>query len=78
MLVTTGQNLFVTADPAVAQTILTRRKEFIQSPISNKVLGFLGANILTVSSPSPPLPSSESHRLSLPYIPYNVPQGHNG
>ncbi|WYZ37721.1 hypothetical protein EsH8_II_001227 [Colletotrichum jinshuiense] len=52
MLVTTGQNLFITADPAVAQTILTRRKEFIQSPISNKVLGFLGANILTVNGDS--------------------------
>ncbi|KZL86133.1 hypothetical protein CI238_09125 [Colletotrichum incanum] len=52
MLVTTGLNLLVTADPAVAQTVLTKRKEFIQSLISNKVLGFLGANILTVNGDS--------------------------
>lgn len=49
ILVTTGQSQLWCADPDMAHAILARRKDFVQSPLSSKVMGFLGENIVTVS-----------------------------
>ncbi|KAK1634217.1 hypothetical protein BDP81DRAFT_432382 [Colletotrichum phormii] len=50
MLVTTGLNQLICADPTMAHAILNGRREFVQPDIVCKVMGFLGSNILTVSS----------------------------
>ncbi|OLN86258.1 putative cytochrome P450 CYP13A3 [Colletotrichum chlorophyti] len=47
MIVSPGMNQLITADPAVAHAVAMRRKDFLQTPISAKVMGFLGANIVT-------------------------------
>lgn len=49
-LVTPGENEIWCADPAMAQVILTRRKDFLQSPMAALIMRFQGENILTVSS----------------------------
>jgi hypothetical protein len=48
ILVNPGMNEYYIADPAMAQIILARRKDFMQSPIASKIMNFLGTNILTV------------------------------
>lgn len=48
MLVTTGLNQLICADPTMAHAILNGRREFVQPDIVCKVMGFLGSNILTV------------------------------
>lgn len=50
ILVTAGVNELWCADPHMAQSILSRRKDFVQLPIGSKILRFLGENILTVSA----------------------------
>ena len=50
ILVTPGENEIWCSDPAMAQVILTRRKDFVQSPMASKIMRFQGENILTVSS----------------------------
>lgn len=37
------------ADPAVANTIFQRRKDFQQSPVTKSIMSFLGSNVLVVS-----------------------------
>lgn len=44
---------FRVADPALGQTILQRRKDFVQAPIAAKIVGLLGPNLLGVSVSSP-------------------------
>ena len=48
LLVTPAENECWVGDPAIAQIILARRRDFVQLPLGNKVIGFLGANLLTV------------------------------
>ena len=50
ILVTPATNQLLCADPAMAQVILARRKDFVQSPTASKIMNFLGKNIVTVSS----------------------------
>ncbi|KXH35359.1 hypothetical protein CSIM01_08934 [Colletotrichum simmondsii] len=52
MLVTTGLNQLICADPAMAHAILNGRREFVQPDIVCKVMGFLGSNILTSNGES--------------------------
>ncbi|GKT51938.1 putative cytosine deaminase [Colletotrichum spaethianum] len=52
MIVTTGLNQLVCADPAMAQAILAKRKEFILADISIKIMSFLGMNVLTSNGES--------------------------
>lgn len=47
VVVTTGLNRLVCADPAMAHTILARRKDFVHPDINLKTMGFLGNNIIT-------------------------------
>ncbi|KAL8366308.1 hypothetical protein RB595_004870 [Gaeumannomyces hyphopodioides] len=47
VVVTTGLNRLVCADPAMAHTILARRKDFVHPDINLKTMGFLGSNIIT-------------------------------
>jgi hypothetical protein len=49
IFVTTGLNRLVCADPSMAHAIMTRRKDFVHPEITSKAMGFLGANIVTVS-----------------------------
>lgn len=49
LLVTAGETELWVADPTAAQSVLTRRKDFMQSKIGTKVMETLGPNILTVS-----------------------------
>jgi hypothetical protein len=49
ILVTTSMNELWCADPVMAQSILARRKDFVSLPMTRKVMGFLGGNVLTVS-----------------------------
>jgi hypothetical protein len=63
-LATPGNVEFWIADPEVAQVVLAKRKEFVQPPVSKLVIGFLGPNILTVSSSQ-----FCSHFLSLDWTP---------
>jgi hypothetical protein len=37
------------ADSAVAQVVLARRKDFLGAPVTAKIVGFCGPNLLTVS-----------------------------
>ena len=53
ILVTTGINRLICADPAMAQAIMTRRKDFIPPETTIKAMSFLGANIVTVSHHCP-------------------------
>jgi hypothetical protein len=61
LLVTPGDIECWVANPPVAQVILTRRKDFVASPVTAKIVGFCGPNLLTVSqtngyvTPWPPL-----------------------
>lgn len=48
VVVTTGLNRLICADPAVGQTILARRKEFVPLDINIQAMGILGSNIITV------------------------------
>ncbi|WQF83646.1 Putative cytochrome P450 [Colletotrichum destructivum] len=52
VVVTTGLNQLICADPAMAHAILARRREFVQPAISIKVMSFLGMNILTSNGES--------------------------
>ncbi|KAM5529282.1 cytochrome P450 CYP13A3 [Fusarium oxysporum f. sp. phaseoli] len=52
ILVTTAINQLQCADPAMAQVILARRKDFVQSPTASKVMNFLGENIVTADGES--------------------------
>ncbi len=52
ILVTPAMNELWCADPAMAQIVLARRKDFVQSDIAAQIIGFLGQNILTVSPAS--------------------------
>ncbi|GJC96777.1 MFS multidrug transporter [Colletotrichum higginsianum] len=52
VVVTTGLNQLMCADPAMAHAILARRREFVQPAISIKVMSFLGMNILTSNGES--------------------------
>ncbi|PVI01600.1 cytochrome P450, partial [Periconia macrospinosa] len=47
IIVSPGVNQLICADPAVAQTILARRKDFAHQAVSLKAMGFLGKNIIT-------------------------------
>ncbi|KAK3938605.1 cytochrome P450 [Diplogelasinospora grovesii] len=47
ILATPDLNELWCADPAMAQVILARRKDFVQLPIASKIMSFLGGNILT-------------------------------
>lgn len=47
VIVTAASNQVWCADPALAQIILARRKDFVQLPLASKIMGFLGQNILT-------------------------------
>lgn len=49
MVVTTGHNRLVCADPGMAHSILARRKDFLHPDISLKTMGLLGPNLVTVS-----------------------------
>ncbi|KAI2481247.1 hypothetical protein Ptr902_07042 [Pyrenophora tritici-repentis] len=49
IFVTTGRNRLVCADPSMAHAIMMKRKDFVHTYITNKAMGFLGANIITVS-----------------------------
>jgi hypothetical protein len=49
VLVTTGKNRLVCADPAMARTILARRRDFNHPEITTQAMGFLGSNLVTVS-----------------------------
>lgn len=49
ILVTSSINELWCADPFMAQSILARRKDFLSLPMTHKILGFLGGNVLTVS-----------------------------
>ncbi len=53
MLVTPGDNELWCADPAMSQVILSRRKDFVQSPMVSKIVSFQGGNILVVSTTQP-------------------------
>ena len=48
MLVTTGVNRLVSADPGLAQNVLTRRMAFLHPDISTQAMGFAGGNVITV------------------------------
>jgi hypothetical protein len=50
LFVTTGLNRPVRADPSMARTIMSRRKDFVHPNITTQAMGLLGANIVTVSS----------------------------
>ncbi|KXH51828.1 hypothetical protein CSAL01_06287 [Colletotrichum salicis] len=52
MLVTTGLNQLICADPTMAHAILNGRREFVQPDIVCKVMGFLASNILTSNGES--------------------------
>ncbi|KAJ4005759.1 hypothetical protein NW752_011087 [Fusarium irregulare] len=47
MVVTTGHNRLVCADPDMAHSILARRKDFLHPDISLKTMGLLGPNLVT-------------------------------
>jgi hypothetical protein len=59
LLVTPGEMECWTADPEVAQIVLTRRKDFIQMPLSNVVVGMCGPNLLSVRAFHPQSQSFE-------------------
>jgi hypothetical protein len=50
IIVTTGLNQLICADPTMAHAILGRRKDFVHPKMTTEAMGFLGKNILTVSS----------------------------
>jgi hypothetical protein len=50
LFVTTGLNRLVCADPSIARTIMSRRKDFVHLDITTKAMRLLGANIVTVKS----------------------------
>ncbi|GKT86483.1 cytochrome P450 [Colletotrichum tofieldiae] len=52
VIVTTAVNQLICADPAMAQGILAKRKEFVQSETSIKIMSFLGMNVLTSNGES--------------------------
>jgi hypothetical protein len=57
ILVTTGLNRLFCADAEMADTILTRRKEFVQFPLTKTVMKVLGENVMCVRrTPLPPFP----------------------
>lgn len=49
VLVTPGRNQLWCADPSASQTVLARRKDFLQSSQITKVFSLLGMNVFTVS-----------------------------
>lgn len=51
LLVSAGETELWVADPTAAQSILTRRKDFVQSKMGTKIMEALGPNIITVSDP---------------------------
>lgn len=61
ILVTTGQNRLVSADPVLAQHILVKRNAFVHPEVTTQAMGFLGANIVTVNI----FPTIEEDMLSL-------------
>lgn len=48
IIVSPGVNRLICAEPAVGQTILARRKDFVHQDVSLQAMGFLGKNIITV------------------------------
>ncbi|TKW57214.1 putative cytochrome P450 CYP13A1 [Colletotrichum tanaceti] len=52
VIVTTGVNQLICADPALAHEVLAKRKEFVRSKTAIKIMSFLGTNILTVNGES--------------------------
>ncbi|KAH3947634.1 hypothetical protein HBH53_112200 [Parastagonospora nodorum] len=47
IMVTTGHNRLVCADPAMSQSVLARRKDFHHPELSKKTMGVLGPNLVT-------------------------------
>ncbi|KXJ86031.1 cytochrome P450, partial [Microdochium bolleyi] len=47
VIVTTSLNRFVTADPATANAILARRRDFVHPDVTTSVMGLLGHNLVT-------------------------------
>ncbi|KAH7012545.1 cytochrome P450 [Microdochium trichocladiopsis] len=47
VIVTTSLNRFVTADPAMANAILARRRDFVHPDVTTSVMGLLGHNLVT-------------------------------
>ncbi|KZL75677.1 hypothetical protein CI238_04877 [Colletotrichum incanum] len=52
VIVTTGVNQLICADPDMAQVVLAKRKEFVRSPASIKIMSLLGMNVLTCDGES--------------------------
>jgi len=49
IMVTTGHNRLVCADPAMSHSVLARRKDFLHPELTLKTMGMLGPNLVTVS-----------------------------
>lgn len=49
VVVTTRLNRLICADPSMAHTIMSRRRDFVHPDITTETMGFLGPNIVTVS-----------------------------
>jgi cytochrome P450 len=47
IIVTTGHNRLICADPGMAHNILARRKDFLHPAITLKTMGMLGPNLIT-------------------------------
>jgi hypothetical protein len=62
IMVTTGHNRLISADPAMSHTILVRRKDFLHPVITVKTMGMLGPNLVTVRKKP-----QQSCRLSLAF-----------
>ena len=52
IFVTTGLNRLICADPAMANHIMARRRDYVHPETTTQAMGFLGANIVTVSEES--------------------------
>ncbi|KAH7012471.1 cytochrome P450 [Microdochium trichocladiopsis] len=48
VVVTPGLTRLITADPAMASAILTRRRDFVHPEVTTKIMGVLGHNIVAV------------------------------
>ncbi|KAK8104428.1 uncharacterized protein PG998_011461 [Apiospora kogelbergensis] len=52
VLVTTGLNRLISADPVMAAAILARRRDFVHPDVTTNTMGLLGPNIVTTSDES--------------------------
>ncbi|KAK1984493.1 cytochrome P450 [Colletotrichum cereale] len=52
VIVTTGENELICADPAMAQVILAKRNDFVQGEILKRIMGFAGGNVQTSNGDS--------------------------